>query len=121
MPSQRLPPRCGQRLLRAKKSPERLNTTIARPFTSTSLRVPGGISSTLATTWPAILPPVGWVTRGLSAFHSPQIPGHANSPYGAVAPPTNLCKPVKRARVLAHDLAAALVVERRRQRQQRVV
>src|SRR5690349_21605917 len=91
MPSARLPPRCGQRLLSAKKSPERLNTTMARPFTSTSLRVPGGISSTLATTWPAIVSPAKSI------------------------------KPVERARVLAQHLAAALVIERRRQGEQRVV
>ena len=54
MPCARLPPRCGQRLLSAKKSPPRLNTTILRPLTSTSLRWPGGISSTAATTWLAI-------------------------------------------------------------------
>ena len=50
MPCARLPPRCGQRLLSAKKSPARSNTTMLRPATSTSLRWPGGISSTAATT-----------------------------------------------------------------------
>src|ERR1041384_6357164 len=50
-PSHRLPPLCGQRLLSAKNSPARLNTTTARPFTSTSLRRPGGMSLTPATTY----------------------------------------------------------------------
>src|SRR5258707_507716 len=53
-PSHRLPPWCGQRLDRAKNSPDRLNSTIARPFTSTSLRPPGAISETAATTCLAI-------------------------------------------------------------------
>src|SRR5262249_40634369 len=41
-------------LLSAKNSPPRLNTTIARPFTCASLRVPGGMSATAATTCLAI-------------------------------------------------------------------
>ena len=44
------PPWCGQRLRSAKNSPPTLKTPIERPATSTILRVPGGISSTVATT-----------------------------------------------------------------------
>src|SRR5215470_15100308 len=53
-PCARLPPWCGQRFDSAKNSPPRLNSTMARPFTSTRLRVPGAISPTLATTCLAI-------------------------------------------------------------------
>src|SRR5260370_19833281 len=45
------PPWCGQRLRTAKNSPLTLNTPIIRPATSTSLRSPGGISATVATTY----------------------------------------------------------------------
>src|SRR6185437_365918 len=50
MPSHIGPPWCGQRLNRPKNSPPRLNTAIDRPRTVTSLRWPGGISETVATT-----------------------------------------------------------------------
>jgi len=49
-PSHRFAALCGQRLDSAKNSPDRLNSTMARPFTSTSLRPPGAISETAATT-----------------------------------------------------------------------
>ena len=45
------PPWCGQRFSSAKNSPPTLNTPIDRPPTSTILRAPGGISSTVATTY----------------------------------------------------------------------
>src|SRR6185437_1998248 len=55
MPSHIGPPWCGQRLNSPKNSPSRLNTAIERPRTVTSLRLPGGISATVATTCLLIL------------------------------------------------------------------
>src|SRR5262249_21863983 len=54
LPYTRLPPGCGQRLLSAKSSPPRSNTPTARPFPCASLRVPGEMSATAATTCLAI-------------------------------------------------------------------
>src|SRR5262249_17812769 len=94
MPWKRLPPRCGQRLLSAKNSPPRLNTTTARPFTSTSLRVPGGNSSSEATTWLVIRADFQTVSSA---------------------------EPVERVRVAGKDLGATLLVERRRHGLERIV
>src|SRR5262249_54520901 len=80
-PCARLPPWCGQRFDSAKNSPPRLNSTMARPFTSTSLRPPGAISETVATTCLAITPsllplPIGeWAgVRGSRILDSPSGP-----------------------------------------------
>src|SRR3954453_8501011 len=69
MPSDRLPPWCGQRFDSAKNSPARLNSTMARPFTSTSFRPPGLFSDTVATTCLAMSPSLLPVARSRDVGH----------------------------------------------------
>src|SRR6201991_2888611 len=92
-------PSCGQRLSSAKNSPLTWNTTMSRPFTSTTLLPPGGISVVRATMCRVIL--LGLISWTCLLDLRSEL--------------------VQRAGVAAEDLAALRLRQRRLERKARVI
>src|SRR5262249_30976996 len=107
--------------LRAKNSPPRLNTTIARGPAATSRRVPGGKSASAATTWRAIDKPQSRIPDERSDIRSNSDLSIACPGVASFIRASDLIEPIERPRVLREEFGTPLLAQTRRQGEERVV